>query len=106
MQRIIFVVLTLLVFTGCSFIDSSGGTQGKIIDKETHQILSDVVVVIKNTQIRTKTDSTGYYRLPGLCLAHYQILYYYSHYDTVIVDAVDMKPDQLYTIDVALSQVK
>ena len=62
-----------LSFFSISLANFTGSVGGKIIDKETHQPLSDVNIVIINSTIGTSTDKDGTFIIKNIPVGSYTI---------------------------------
>ncbi|MCJ7812170.1 carboxypeptidase-like regulatory domain-containing protein [bacterium] len=79
-----------------------GGVYGIVIDQKSGRPIAGAEVILTIPSFKTVTNDSGYYELLDIEQKEYTIFYIYPEYDTVQVEAIEMKKGEKYQIDVAL----
>ena len=79
-----------------------GAIYGIVTDQKNGQPVAGVEVVLSVSTFETMTNDSGYYTFSDVGQKDYTIYYVCSGYDTVEVEATEMKSEEKYQIDVAL----
>jgi len=99
-------LLFCLFFTRCDKFpfqrSEPGGVYGIVIDQKSGRPIVGAEVILTIPSFKTVTNDSGYYELLDIEQKEYTIFYIYPEYDTVQVEAIEMKKGEKYQIDVAL----
>ncbi len=104
MKTILFAVIFLpsLLFSELN-AQTKGSISGKVTDKSTGEVLIGANVVVMNTLTGASTDIDGYYSIENLQPGVYKLKFSFISYQTLIVDNVEVKTNEVAHLDVALN---
>jgi len=89
MKKLIFIILSLFLFSLTETKAQQSGVIGVIKDIDTKELMIEAAVYIDSLQIGTTTDENGYYELkldPGKYRIRYSYLGYKTREESVIVE--------------------
>jgi outer membrane receptor protein involved in Fe transport len=94
----LFFTLTInIVLAG-----TTGKIAGRIVDKETHEPLIGINVVVKGTSLGAATDIDGYYAILSVPPGTHNIVVSMVGYSTVTVNEIHVLVDQTATVNVEM----
>lgn len=100
LKQAAIVVAFVISVTGM-FAQAKGTITGKVIDKNTGDVLPGTTVMIEGTTSGTATSIDGVYYLKADS-GTYNILCTFISYQTQLVKNVEVRPNSVVTIDFAL----
>lgn len=100
----IFLFFLFIILPCCSGLHKKPIISGKVISKASLYPVKEVNVVIQGSEVKTVTDSMGYYCLPASNQSAYQLIFFHANYDTTVVDIVRIDNSENYKINVALKK--
>lgn len=104
MKTILFAVifLTSLLFSELN-AQTKGSISGKVTDKSTGEVLIGANVIVMSTLTGASTDIDGYYSIENLQPGVYKLKFSFISYQTLVVDNVEVKTNEVAHLDVALN---
>lgn len=105
--KLILYVLALFLFSDARLLAWRGTTgilEGRVRDKQTHDLLVGVNVLIMGTQYGAATDADGSYRINNIRAGEYDVRFSMVGYQTVMMKKVTILPDLRTRIDLELEQ--
>jgi outer membrane receptor protein involved in Fe transport len=99
----IFLFSILLLSTSVLLAGTTGKIAGKVVDKETHEALPGVNVILKGTSLGASTDLDGYYVILSVPPGNQTLVASMVGYPPVTVTDVIVRIDQTSTVDIELT---
>jgi outer membrane receptor for ferrienterochelin and colicin len=103
-----YVLAVLLICTSVSTSTALCGTtgilEGRVRDKNNHELIVGATVMITGTSLGTSTDSVGMYRINNIRAGVYEVRFSIIGYKIVIVKNVTILPDLRTRVDVDMEQ--
>ena len=93
----------LLIILLSSCLKKDPHLSGTVIAKDSGQPILNVQVQIEGSDFIVKTNVDGYYSYSKIP-ADFRLIFKHADFDSVVVDAVDMKQGRSYRIDVSLNR--
>ncbi|MDP2208698.1 MAG: TonB-dependent receptor [Bacteroidota bacterium] len=84
-KKLLFLFILLFVVVSISFAQTTGKINGKIIDKESREVLIGVNVMLEGTTLGTVTDVDGNYVMLNVPVGTYNLIVRYVGYREVTV---------------------
>lgn len=101
-------VVHIAVLLCCSLLSAqvpSGVLVGKVVDAETREPLVGANVVLRGTVLGRVSNAEGIFRFQNLPVGQYTVAISMVGYETLIVPEVDIRPQHIRTLDVALKPI-
>jgi hemoglobin/transferrin/lactoferrin receptor protein len=96
-----FLLLVLLVLTNIAY-SQSGSFNGKVVDLNTNESISDVNVVLVNTQFKAKTNNSGEFSLVNISAGKYKLEVSHPGYNIYYTEVLIMS-NLNTTLDIQLA---
>jgi len=104
MKKIYITFFCFILIVSCALFEKKQVISGTVVSKISNEPMEGVKVHIKNTDINTLTDSTGFYSIPCKDFYTFQLDFIHKGYDTTRVDVVLEDERKKYEINVALEK--
>lgn len=98
MRSVCCIFITALLVLNCA---EQGGVEGIVVDRESGHPVPNVRVQVPESNFTGLSDRAGHYRVPAMG-RDFILLFEREGFEPVRVQAVEMKPDRWYRMDVAL----
>ena len=103
MKNSLFTII-ILIFFSTGVFSQSGSLRGKILDESTGEELIGATIVVENTTNGAITDFDGNYSIDNLTAGTYNFRFSFISYQTLLVNAVEIKAGEVTVINIALKQ--
>ena len=96
----LFLIL-IIPLTSC--FKKEANLSGTVTAKDSGQPILNAQVQIEGSDFIIKTNSDGFYSFSKIP-SDFRLIFKHTDFDSVVVDAVDMKKDRTYRIDVSMDR--
>ncbi|HFA48702.1 MAG TPA: carboxypeptidase-like regulatory domain-containing protein, partial [Bacteroidetes bacterium] len=103
MKKILFVFLSLVLFSFCLSAQKGGTVRGNVYDKDTGEPIIFGTVFLSGTTIGTNTDENGFYSIGNVPPGDYDIVATYIGYDSVSVQ-VSIQANKISSKNLLMSE--
>ncbi|MCH3884328.1 TonB-dependent receptor [Tenacibaculum aquimarinum] len=103
MKKVVLLII-LIVFSLTSFAQEIGVVKGKVINKQTREVLPFVNVIIEGSQKGTTTDEKGSFELKNVTLGYVKIRASFVGFSTVVSEDYLVTQDKTPFIVIALEE--
>lgn len=104
--KLAFLFSLIVVFTGIQTFGQGRGTiSGKITDKSNNEELIGANILVVGTTTGSSTDIDGNYSIKNLDPGSYSLKISYVSYQSMVIEKVDVKSDEVTMVNISLTPV-